>query len=167
VPQAKRNYETRRLPATYKTSAQRVQELFATIWSGTLMVLRWCAALPGQLWALRKWSRSDWAEWWAGIKKTVKHEAHHYWVRRLPLSPPHLPATQAVPRVCLAEGLARVLKGAQAGVGDGSGVWRHQHHVRGGAARHQHVHPHSSPHKPRLEVGPSIPCRSTCCCCVP
>lgn len=38
-------------------------------------------SIPGRLWALRLKSREQWAADWVSIKKTVKHEAQHYWVR--------------------------------------------------------------------------------------
>lgn len=47
----------------------------------TVGVLGWVVSVPGKVWSLRTWSRDDWTGWWAGIKKTVKEEAHHYWVR--------------------------------------------------------------------------------------
>jgi hypothetical protein len=53
----------------------------AALVSGTIGVLGWTVAVPGRLWSLRTWSRDDWSSWWAGVKKTVKDEAHHYWVR--------------------------------------------------------------------------------------
>lgn len=48
----------------------------------TVGVLGWMVSVPGKLWSLRTWSRDDWSGWWAGVKKTVKEEAHHYWVRQ-------------------------------------------------------------------------------------
>ncbi|KIY96009.1 hypothetical protein MNEG_11952, partial [Monoraphidium neglectum] len=48
--------------------------------NATITVVRWTVGVPAALWALRLKSREQWAADWAGVKKTVKHEAHHYWV---------------------------------------------------------------------------------------
>jgi hypothetical protein len=50
--------------------------------NATITVVRWTVGVPAALWALRLKSREQWAADWAGVKKTVKHEAHHYWVGR-------------------------------------------------------------------------------------
>ena len=78
--QARLRYKSLRVPSTYKTASQRVLETAAAVWTGTLAVLRWVLSVPSKLWALRLKSREDWANSWANVKKTVKEEAHHYWV---------------------------------------------------------------------------------------
>jgi hypothetical protein len=69
----------------------------------TVGVLGWVVSVPGKVWSLRKWSRDDWSGWWSGIKKTVKDEAHHYWVSRAQHNKVTVttsaPATTAVERV--------------------------------------------------------------------
>jgi hypothetical protein len=77
---ARLTYKNLRVPSTYKTASQRVFETAAAVWTGTLAVLHWVLSVPAKLWALRLKSREDWARSWANVKKTVKEEAHHYWV---------------------------------------------------------------------------------------
>lgn len=67
-------------PSTYRTATQRIIDLFVATGRGVITVLGWTVRLPGNLYSLTKWSRDDWSTWWAGLKKTVKDEAHHYWV---------------------------------------------------------------------------------------
>jgi hypothetical protein len=67
-------------PSTYRTASQRIMDVISGTFKVTIGVLGWIASVPGKLWLLRKWSRDDWSGWYAGIKKTVKDEAHHYWV---------------------------------------------------------------------------------------
>jgi hypothetical protein len=67
-------------PSTYRTASQRIMDIISSTLKVTVGVLGWVASVPGKLWSLRKWSRDDWSGWYAGIKKTVKDEAHHYWV---------------------------------------------------------------------------------------
>jgi hypothetical protein len=69
-------------PSTYRTASQRFVDLISSTFKMTIGVLGWMVSVPGKLWSLRQWSRDDWSGWWGGIKKTVKEEAHHYWVRR-------------------------------------------------------------------------------------
>jgi hypothetical protein len=57
-------------------------DLISSTFKMTIGVLGWMVSVPGKLWSLRQWSRDDWSGWWGGIKKTVKEEAHHYWVSR-------------------------------------------------------------------------------------
>lgn len=67
-------------PSTYRTATQRIIDLFAASARGVISVLGWIVRLPGQLYLLTSWSRDDWSTWWTGMKKTIKDEAHHYWV---------------------------------------------------------------------------------------
>jgi hypothetical protein len=67
-------------PSTYRTASQRLMDVVSATFKVTVGVLGWVVSVPGKLWSLRKWSRDDWSGWWSGIKKTVKEEAHHYWV---------------------------------------------------------------------------------------
>lgn len=69
-----------RVPTTYKTAWQRVVDVVEGTWKVTLMVVKFTLSIPGRIWALRLKSRADWAATWANVKKTVKDEAHHYWV---------------------------------------------------------------------------------------
>ena len=41
---------------------------------------RVCMAIPGWIRDFYSMPKEDWAAWKAGAWKTVKHEAHHYWV---------------------------------------------------------------------------------------
>lgn len=77
---ARSSYQNLRPPSTYKTATQRVVDLVVATFKGTIMVLGWVVRLPLHLYSLSKWSRDDWSSWWAKAKKTVKDEAHHYWV---------------------------------------------------------------------------------------
>lgn len=67
-------------PSTYRTASQRLMDALSATFKVTIGVLGWVVSVPGKVWSLRKWSRDDWTGWWAGVKKTVKEEAHHYWV---------------------------------------------------------------------------------------
>lgn len=71
-------------PSTYRTASQRFMDALTATFKVTVGVLGWVVSVPGKVWSLRTWSRDDWSGWWAGIKKTVKEEAHHYWVRGAP-----------------------------------------------------------------------------------
>jgi len=75
-------YYSRAPPSTYRTTSQRLMDVLGATFRVTVGVLGWTVSVPGKLWSLRKWSRDDWSGWWAGVKKMVKEEAHHYWVRR-------------------------------------------------------------------------------------
>eukprot|EP00878_Enallax_costatus_P041516 GHUV01048318.1.p1 GENE.GHUV01048318.1~~GHUV01048318.1.p1 ORF type:complete len:249 (+),score=45.91 GHUV01048318.1:648-1394(+) len=67
-------------PSTYRTATQRVIDIFVASVRGVTSVLGWTVRLPGKLYSLTTWSRDDWSTWWTGMKKTIKDEAHHYWV---------------------------------------------------------------------------------------
>ena len=71
---------SRRPPSTYRTAGQRAKDLLSALVNAVIVALRWTLALPGKIWALRLKSREEWAADWAKAKKTIKHEAHHYWV---------------------------------------------------------------------------------------
>lgn len=73
-------YYSRAPPSTYRTTSQRLMDVLGATFRVTVGVLGWTVSVPGKLWSLRKWSRDDWSGWWAGVKKMVKEEAHHYWV---------------------------------------------------------------------------------------
>lgn len=76
-----RTSRARKPPSTYRTAGQKVKEALSAVVNGIITVVRWCAGVPAALWALRLKSREQWAADWASMKKTIKHEAHHYWVR--------------------------------------------------------------------------------------
>lgn len=78
---ARSSYQRLTPPSTYKTASQRVVDIITAGLKGTVMVLGWVVQLPVKLARLATWSREDWSGWWAKAKKTVKDEAHHYWVR--------------------------------------------------------------------------------------
>jgi hypothetical protein len=78
---ARSSYQRLAPPSTYKTASQRVMDLFTAGLKGTVALLGWVVQLPVKLARLAMWSRDDWSAWWAKTKKTVKDEAHHYWVR--------------------------------------------------------------------------------------
>lgn len=69
-------------PSSYKTATQRVIDIFVGIIRGTISLLGWVVQLPAKLFLLSRWSRNDWSTWWAGAKKVMKDEAHHYWVSK-------------------------------------------------------------------------------------
>ena len=71
---------TARLPSTYRTAGQRAKDLLSALVNGVIVAVQFLLALPGKIWALRLKSREQWAADWASAKKTIKHEAHHYWV---------------------------------------------------------------------------------------
>ncbi|WIA07926.1 hypothetical protein OEZ85_007404 [Tetradesmus obliquus] len=77
---ARSSYQRLTPPSTYKTASQRVVDIITAGLKGTVMVLGWVVQLPVKLARLATWSREDWSGWWAKAKKTVKDEAHHYWV---------------------------------------------------------------------------------------
>lgn len=54
--------------------------LLVGVKNGTMAVLRFMWGLPARIAAWRATSPEEWAEWRRGAWKTVKHEAHHYWV---------------------------------------------------------------------------------------
>jgi hypothetical protein len=72
---------TRRPPSTYRTAGQRAKDILSALVNAVIVTVRFTFSLPGRLWALRLKSREQWAADWAKAKKTIKHEAHHYWVR--------------------------------------------------------------------------------------
>ncbi|KAI8468150.1 MAG: LETM1-domain-containing protein [Monoraphidium minutum] len=69
----------RRPPSTYRTGGQRLKDALSAVVNGLIAVVRFTLGIPAALWALRLKSRAQWAADWASMKKTVKHEAHHYW----------------------------------------------------------------------------------------
>jgi hypothetical protein len=78
---ARSSYQRLTPPSTYRTASQRVMDLVTAGLKGTVLLLGWVVRLPVKLARLATWSRDDWSAWWAKTKKTVKDEAHHYWVR--------------------------------------------------------------------------------------
>jgi hypothetical protein len=81
---ARSSYQRLTPPSTYKTASQRVVDVVTAGLRGSVLLLGWVARLPLKLARLATWSRDDWSAWWAKAKKTVKDEAHHYWVRGAP-----------------------------------------------------------------------------------
>jgi len=71
---------SRRPPSTYRTAGQRAKDLAAALVNAVILTIRFCLSVPGKLWALRLKTREQWAADWASAKKTIKHEAQHYWV---------------------------------------------------------------------------------------
>jgi hypothetical protein len=78
---ARSSYQRLTPPSTYRTASQRVMDLVTAGLKGTVLLLGWVVRLPVKMARLATWSRDDWSAWWAKTKKTVKDEAHHYWVR--------------------------------------------------------------------------------------
>jgi hypothetical protein len=77
---ARSSYQRLAPPSTYKTASQRVVDILGAGLKGSVALLGWVVRLPVKLARLATWSRDDWSAWWAKAKKTVKEEAHHYWV---------------------------------------------------------------------------------------
>lgn len=74
-----------RLDAIQKPSTLRSWSEVAVDTGKSIMLLamatgRFCVAIPGWVRDFYNMPKEDWVAWKAGAWKTVKHEAHHYWV---------------------------------------------------------------------------------------
>jgi hypothetical protein len=67
-------------PPLPKTPGQRLKGAWAVLIKALIMTRDFALKVPGWARTLSAMSREDWSSWWAGAKKTIKHEAHHYWV---------------------------------------------------------------------------------------
>ncbi|KAG1666318.1 hypothetical protein FOA52_004800 [Chlamydomonas sp. UWO 241] len=67
-------------PSTIRSWPQLAWDVTRSVGGGIMVVLRFIAATPGYIRGFISMSKEDWAKWKAGAWKTVKHEAHHYWV---------------------------------------------------------------------------------------
>lgn len=54
-----------------------------TVGSTTVAVVRYLATVPQKIQDFRQMPKDEWQRWKAKAWETVKHEAHHYWVRQL------------------------------------------------------------------------------------
>jgi hypothetical protein len=68
-------------PPLPKTIGQRFADAWAILLKALVMTKDFSLKVPGWIRALSSMSAQDWSTWWAGAKKIIKHEAHHYWVR--------------------------------------------------------------------------------------
>mmetsp|Transcript_18273 Transcript_18273/g.39333 ORF Transcript_18273/g.39333 Transcript_18273/m.39333 type:complete len:828 (+) Transcript_18273:252-2735(+) len=67
-------------PSTIKSWDQTLLDALKATGNGLVAVLRFLAGVPGYLASFRSMTREDWAKWRSSTWKTIKHEAHHYWV---------------------------------------------------------------------------------------
>jgi hypothetical protein len=68
-------------PPLPKNAAQRVKDAWALLLKALIATKDFALKVPGWARTLSSMSREEWSTWWAGAWKTIKHEAHHYWVR--------------------------------------------------------------------------------------
>lgn len=69
-------------PPLPKSVGQRFADVWTILLKALIATKDFTLKVPGWIRALSSMSAEDWRTWWAGAKKTIKHEAHHYWVRR-------------------------------------------------------------------------------------
>ena len=68
-------------PSTMRTLAQTAGDLLKTVISGGMASVRFVIKIPKYISNFQSMPKEVWAAKKAGMWKTVKHEAHHYWVR--------------------------------------------------------------------------------------
>jgi hypothetical protein len=74
-------------PPLPKSVGQRFADVWTILLKALIATKDFTLKVPGWIRTLSSMSAEDWRTWWAGAKKTIKHEAHHYWVRRRNMYP--------------------------------------------------------------------------------
>lgn len=68
-------------PASLKTWDQTAKDVLITLKNGSVALVRFTMSVPGRIQAFREMPKDVWEEKKRNLWQTVKHEAHHYWVR--------------------------------------------------------------------------------------
>ena len=68
-------------PSTMRSWDQKLKDIAVGTGSGVMAVLRFTASIPSRIQRFRAMPKEEWQAKKAGMWATVKHEAHHYWVR--------------------------------------------------------------------------------------
>ena len=69
-------------PPMFRSWDQRLKATASGLWSAVVWTAKFTVSIPGRLVGVARMSRQDWANAWDKTKKTVKEEAHHYWVTK-------------------------------------------------------------------------------------
>lgn len=73
-------FERVKRPSTMKTTDERIRSFLRGFVNFSITFVRYAIKTPGYLIRVYNTPREEWRAWWAGAWKTIKHEAHHYWV---------------------------------------------------------------------------------------
>ncbi len=68
-------------PSTLRPWPQVMLDVVKGLGGAVVTVVKFTATMPGMVRDFYAMPKDEWAAWKAGAWKTVKHEAHHYWVR--------------------------------------------------------------------------------------
>lgn len=60
---------------------QVVKDVLVGVGRGLVVLWTFLLSVPGRIAAWRSMTPQDWAKWKTDTWATIKHEAHHYWVR--------------------------------------------------------------------------------------
>ncbi|KXZ44449.1 hypothetical protein GPECTOR_67g289 [Gonium pectorale] len=67
-------------PASLRGIGEQVKDVVVAIGNGVVAVVRFTGSVPSRIQRFRSMSKEEWQAKKSGLWKSIKHEAHHYWV---------------------------------------------------------------------------------------